>query len=160
MRGWLLDSNVVAELTKPSCDPRVRAWAEAQDETQLFLSVLTLGEYDKGLNNLPADHPARARIMGVRDALEERFSGRLLPLSNAAVRRWGEISGRVQRLTGHAPPVIDSLFAATALVEGLYLATRNVRDVQHSGAAIFDPWHDDPVGFPTTRRRGGHQLDR
>jgi len=54
----------------------------------------------------------------------------------------------VKRLSGHAPPVIDTLFAATALENDLYLVTRDVRDVRASGTPIFDPWRDDPANFP------------
>lgn len=60
----------------------------------------------------------------------------------------GVISGTTKRLTRHSPPVVDTLFAATALEHDLYLATRNVADVRGSGASIFDPWHDDPADFP------------
>jgi hypothetical protein len=66
------------------------------------------------------------------------------------VRRWGVISGTAKRLTGRSPPVIDTLFAATALEHNLYLVTRNVGDVRTSGAQIFDPWNDDPIQFPLT----------
>jgi predicted nucleic acid-binding protein len=71
-----------------------------------------------------------------------------LPLGNRVVRRWGEVSGRVKRETGHPPPVIDTLLAATAIEAELYLVSRNRRDLQRSGASIFDPWNDDPVRFP------------
>jgi predicted nucleic acid-binding protein len=67
------------------------------------------------------------------------------------VLRWGAISGRVRRETGHPPPVIDTLLAATALEHDLYLVTRNVADVQHSGAALFNPWKDDPGAGPLLR---------
>jgi toxin FitB len=64
------------------------------------------------------------------------------------VRRWGTISGTVKRTMGHSPPVIDTLFAATALEHNLYLVTRNIKDVRASGAMVFDPWNDDPSKFP------------
>lgn len=145
MTGWLLDTNVVAELANPHGAARVHAWAAAQDERHLHISVLTLGEYDKGLHNLPGDSPVRPRVAAALVALEARFAGRLLPVSNAVVRRWGAVSGTVKRTTGQTPPVIDTLLAATALEYGLCLVTRNVRDVQHSGAAVFNPWTDDPA---------------
>lgn len=145
MIGWLLDTNVVAELANPHGAARVHAWAAAQDEQRLYLSILTLGEYEKGLNNLPEGSAFRPRIEAALAALEARFAGRLLPVSDAVVRRWGAISGAVKRATGQSPPVIDTLLAATALEHDLYLVTRNVRDVQHSGAAMFNPWTDDPA---------------
>lgn len=147
MIGWLLDTNVVSSLISPNGAPSVKAWAANQPEERLFLSVLTLGEYDKGVANLPVDHPDRARIIGVRDALEARFKGRILSVEDSIVRRWGAISGEVKRMTGHSPSVIDTLLAATAVEKRLFLVTRNVRDVHRSGAAIFDPWNDDPTGY-------------
>ncbi len=129
----------------------MKAWAAAQNEADLYLSVLTLAEYDKGIHNLAEDHADRPRFMAARDALEARFSGRVLSISDRVVRRWGEISGKARRRTGHPPPVVDTLLAATALEHDLFLATRNVRDVRESGAAVFDPWRDDPADFPLAR---------
>ncbi len=148
MIGWLLDTNVISELIHPKGDRAVKGWAAERDETTLRLSVLTLGEYDKGLENLESSDPRRIAIINARDALEARFAGRLLSVSDPIVRRWGAISGTVKRTTGHSPSVIDTLLAATALEHDLYLATRNVRDVRHSGASVFNPWTDDPDGFP------------
>lgn len=148
MIGWLVDTNVIAELISPKGDSKVKAWAAAQDEAQLYLSVMTLAEYDKGLENLEPGDPRRIAIANARDALEARFGGRVLAVSNAIARRWGAISGMVKRATGHSPSVIDTLLAATALEHDLYLATRNVRDVRRSGAAVFNPWTDDTALFP------------
>src|SRR3546814_6936490 len=74
--GWLLDTNVIAALINPNGAPSVRAWASEQPEDALFLSILTLGEYDKGIHAIPADHSERPRYIGARDALEARFKGR------------------------------------------------------------------------------------
>jgi hypothetical protein len=155
VNGWLLDTNVIAELAKPRGTARVQAWAAAQDETLLFLSILTLGEYDKGLGNLPLDSPFRPRIAAAIAALEVRFAGRILPLSDMIVRRWGIVSGAVKRQTGQTPPVIDTLLAATAIEHDLCLVTRNVRDVRHSAAMLLDPWQvtsDTLVPGPDRRR--------
>ncbi|NNM77806.1 type II toxin-antitoxin system VapC family toxin [Sphingomonas sp. ID1715] len=148
MKGWLLDTNVIATLINPNGAATVKAWAAGQPEDTLYLSVLTLGEYDKGIHNLESDHLHRSRCAAARDALAARFEGRILAVSDAVVRSWGRISGRVKRDTGHAPSVIDTMQAATALEHDLFLATRNVRDVSSSGAAIFNPWDDDPAEFP------------
>ena len=152
MIGWLLDTNVVAALINPNGAPSVKAWAGGQREDDLFLSVLTLAEYDKGIFNLAEDHPDRNRYIASRDALEARFAGRVLSLDDGAVRRWGRITGTVRKETGHPPPVIDTLLAATAIENDLYLVTRNVRDTRLAGAAVFDPWSDDPARFPLSPR--------
>lgn len=153
MIGWLLDTNVIASLAAPNGAPSVKAWGRAVDEGSLFLSVLTLAEYDKGIANLPGDDPDTQRFGAIRDALELRFDGRMPPLSDSVVRRWGSISGRVKRDTGDPPPVIDTLMAATAIEADLYLVSRNRRDLQHSGAAVFDPWQDNVAAFPLSPLR-------
>lgn len=138
--GWLLDTNVIASLAAPNGAPSVKAWAQDRDEDALFLSVLTLAEYDKGIAKLPVDSPDRARYQNALDALEARFGGRILPVSNAIVRRWGRLAGKIHRESGAPPPVIDTLLAATALEHGLVLVTRNTRDVAATGAQLFNPW--------------------
>lgn len=140
MNGYLLDTNVVASLIAPNGAPSVKAWAAHRDENELWLSILTLGEYDKGIAKLPDDHRNRARYIAERDALEERFSGRILSVTDGIVRRWGTISGLIRRETGHPPPVIDTMFAATAVEHQLCFVTRNVRDVAGSGAEVLNPW--------------------
>jgi predicted nucleic acid-binding protein len=146
--GWLLDTNVVASLISPAGAPSVAAWAAGQDEGQMFLSVLTLAEIAKGIHNLAADDSARSHYAGTLGALEARFAGRILPLSNAVVMRWGAISGAIRRDTGHPPSVVDTLLAATAIEHDFYFVTRNVKDVILSGATLFNPWQDDPAAFP------------
>ena len=144
---FLLDTNVVAALISPNGAPSVKSWAVGQAEDRMYLSVLTLGKYDKGISQLATDHPDRSRYIAARDALEARFAGRILSVDDAVVRRWGAISGTVRRDTGHAPSVVDTLIAATALEHSMFLVTRNVKDVRHSGAVIFNPWEDDPASF-------------
>ncbi len=148
MNGWLLDTNVIAELSGAKPDRAVERWIESQPEPTLFLSILTLGEYQKGVHHLPPGDKLRLRLQRSVIALEARFSGRILSVSDEAVLRWGAISGEVKRLTGHSPSVIDTLLAATAMEHDLYLATRNTVHVAKSGAAIFNPWKDDPAQFP------------
>lgn len=148
MIGWLLDTNVVSELNKRNCARRVEAWFLLQPEERLFLSALTFGEFDKGIFLLAPTDPRRGRVTGLRNALEARFEDRILPVSHAVASRWGRISARIKLETGHPPPVVDTLLAATAIEHSLYLVTRNQRDVKLSGAALFNPWEDDPATFP------------
>jgi toxin FitB len=148
VKGWLLDTNVISTLINPNGAPSVKIWAQGQNEDHLYLSVLTLGEYDKGIHNLNPEHPDRQRYIASRDALEERFKGRVISVNDRVVRLWGEISGRVKRETGQAPQVIDTLLAATSIEHDFYLVTRNVKDTKESGAVVFDPWNDEPVRFP------------
>lgn len=148
MIGWLLDTNVVASLMASNGAPSVKAWAEAQDEHRLFLSILTLAEIDKGIHKLAEDDPARPRHRIALAMLEDRFAGRVLPVSDDIARRWGRLSGSMLRASGAAPSVIDTMLAATALEHDLHLVTRNVRDLSGSGASVFNPWTDDVEDFP------------
>jgi predicted nucleic acid-binding protein len=147
VKGWLLDTNVIAALAAPDGAPSVKAWAAGQDEGRMYLSILTLAEFDKGVFQLLEDDPRRARYASGRDAIEARFRGRVLPLSEAVVRRWGMLSGRIKRETGHPPSVVDTLLAATAIEAQLYMVTRNVKDMRHTGAVLFNPWEDDAGDF-------------
>ncbi len=148
MNGWLLDTNVIAEAASTRPDPKVAKWIKSQPEHALFLSILTIAEYHKGIEHLAPTDKRRPQLRRSVIALEGRFAGRVLPVSDAIAIRWGMISGEVKRLTGHSPSVIDTLLASTAIEHRLYLATRNVKHVAHSGAAVFNPWKDEPASFP------------
>jgi len=146
--GWLLDTNVVAEVSGSRLERHVEQWIESQPEHTLFLSILTIAEYQKGIHHLPLRDKRRPTLEKSVVALEARFSGRVLPVSDQVALRWGAISGEVKRLTGHSPSVIDTLLAASAIEHNLYLATRNTVHVAHSGAIVFNPWKDNPAQFP------------
>lgn len=148
MKGWLLDTNVISDVGGARPDPKVVQWIDSQPENKLFLSVLVLAEYTKGIHYLQPGDSNRPRLLRSVTALESRFSGRIFSVSDAIVFRWGAISGEVKRLTGHPPSVVDTLMAATAIEHGLYLVTRNVVHVAHSGAIVFNPWRDNPALFP------------
>ena len=90
------------------------------------------------------------RVMRWRNASGRR----ILSLSDAIVRRWGRISGEIKRESRHAPPVIDTMLAATAIEHELYLVTRNVKDTRPSGAMVFDPWNDEIEKFPLSPATG------
>jgi len=153
VRGWLLDTNVVSELANPRGAPTVLRWGGGVPEDCLFISVLTLGEYDRGPANLPPESGSSQRLTDTICIIEKHYAGRVLSVADAAVRRWGSSSGGLMRSARSDPPVIDTLLAATALEHELYLVTRNVREVAGTGAAVFNPWYDDPALFPLRSRR-------
>ena len=136
---YLLDTCVVSELVKPRPEPKVVRWIDAIEEGKLFLSVLTLGELEKGIAKLP-DSPRRnlAREWLEQD-LNERFARRILSVDGAVAVVWGRMQGEAESV-GTKLPVIDSLLAATAQVHHLTLASRNVADFERCGAAVFNPW--------------------
>lgn len=136
---FLLDTSVVSELVKPAPNAGVLVWLGQSDEDALFLSVLTVGELEKGIAKL-TDPRRRARLTSwVRKDLASRFESRLLPVSVEVAARWGSLSGQSER-RGQPLPVIDSLIAATCLVYGLIVVTRNRVDFERCGVECFDPW--------------------
>lgn len=136
---FLLDTCVISELVKPRPDRKVVGWVDSVDERKLFLSVLTLGELEKGISKLPES----SRKSDLREWLEhdliDRFAERILPVDAAVAVAWGKIQGEAER-AGAKLPVIDSLLAATAEIHSLTIATRNVADFVRCGATVFNPW--------------------
>jgi len=140
---FLLDTNAISELGKPRPDPGFMAWHDQQAETAdrqegIFLSVLLLGEMDRGILTLP-ESPKRAELSKRRDLILSVYRKRILPVDVDVARRWGAVSD-AHRRQGLTPGVIDELIAATALAYDLTLVTRNVRHFEHSGCRLLSPW--------------------
>jgi predicted nucleic acid-binding protein len=136
---FLLDTSVVSELVKPRPNAAVLNWLEQCDEDALFLSVLTIGELEKGIAKV-TDPRRRARLTSwVREDLGARFGQRLLAIDVEVAARWGAMTGQSER-RGQPLPVVDSLIAATCMVHGLVVATHNRVDFERCGAECFDPW--------------------
>jgi predicted nucleic acid-binding protein len=133
--GYLLDTNVVSETRKRRPHHGLLDFLAAANANQLFISVLTIGEVYKGVEAKRAEDPAAAdSLRNWLLSIETTFIRRVLPVDPAVARRWGELSAR------RSLPVIDTLIAATALVHGLTLVTRNIRDVSATGVDTFNPW--------------------
>jgi predicted nucleic acid-binding protein len=134
--GFLIDTNVASELRKGNkANAKVRQWFESTDESDIYLSVLTLGEIRNGVERLRRRDQASAAVLeSWLQQLVMTSTDRVLPITRAIADRWG-------RLRVPDPlPVIDSLLAGTALVHGLTLGTRNVADVQRTGVPVFNPF--------------------
>jgi hypothetical protein len=138
---FLLDTCLISELIKKEPNPHVLLWLENQDETVLFLSVLTIGELQKGISRLP-DSPKKLELQGwVSNNLVARFEGRLLSIDVEVAAAWGRLLGAAER-QGKKLPVMDSLIAATAITHNLTVVTRNARDMERCQAKVFNPWKD------------------
>jgi len=137
--NYLLDTCMISELVRPAPDPRVLEWIDSAEESALYLSVLTIGELEKGIARLPSSARRRKIERWVREDLADRFAGRVLAVDTAVAEKWGQISGASQA-RGKPLPVIDALIAATGLVHGLVVATRNVSDLERCGAPCLNPW--------------------
>ena len=140
MTGFLLDTNVPSELTKPQSDLNVERWLDDADDEQLFLSVVSLGEFLKGLTILPEGKRREQVQTWLDGTLRPWFAGRILPVNEAIAERWGILAGECQ-LKGRPLKVADGVIAATALEHDLTVVTRNVKDFAGLGVQIVDPWH-------------------
>ncbi|WP_299843865.1 type II toxin-antitoxin system VapC family toxin [uncultured Jannaschia sp.] len=136
---FLLDTNVVSELRKAGdgrADPNVTRWIAAQDAGRFYISALTLMELEIGVLRIERRDPGQGAHL--RTWLNERvlpaFSDRVLPVD-------GPVALRCARL--HVPDPRserDALIAATALVHGMSVVTRNVRDFEATAVPLIDPW--------------------
>ncbi len=137
--NYLLDTCVVSELIKKKPERTVVDWIKSKDEMTLFLSVLTIGELQKGITKLD-DSRKKQRLIGwLESDLVKRFEKRILPVSEAIAIKWGEIQGIAEQ-SGKKMPVIDSLIAATGITHDLQVITRNIIDMKVSGVNLFNPW--------------------
>lgn len=136
---YLLDTCLISELVKKEPNPGVVNWLDEQDEQTLFLSVLNLGELQKGISKLPDGTKKDELQAWIGLDLVERFAGRILDIDLETAICWGRIQGEAER-AGEKLPVMDSLIAATAAAHGLVVVTRNVRDMERCGVRVCNPW--------------------
>jgi toxin FitB len=115
----------------------VRSWLGKHSDDRLSVSVLTLGEIERGIARLEV--ASRATLRRWADALPAEFAGRILPVDEVVAERWGRMFGELER-SGRRPQLMDSLIAATALVHDLTVVTRNVRDFDRCGVTTENPW--------------------
>ena len=134
--SYLLDTVVISELMKKNQNPDVVRWIDAQEPRLLFISVITIGEIEQGIERLPHGDRRRAYERIVREALPARFAERLLPVSAEAASSWGTFSGRHKQTL----PMVDGLIAATARVHELAVVTRNVVDFRRFDVPVINPW--------------------
>lgn len=134
--SFLVDTNVISELRKGRrAHPQLRAWLLATKPPEIYFSVLVIGELRQGVERIRARDAASAlRLDRWVEALAHEYETRILGVDVAVAELWGRLNAR-RRL-----PVVDGLLAATAIVHGLTLVTRNVRDVAPTGVQVFDPF--------------------
>jgi predicted nucleic acid-binding protein len=132
---YLVDANVLSEPTKPNPSSRVVAWLR-QNESDIAVDPIILGEVRFGILLLPKGR-RRTRLEQWFDEGVQRLH--CLPFEATTGLRWAELLAKL-RASGRAMPVKDSLIAATALANGLVVATRNGVDFEKAGVDIVDPF--------------------
>jgi predicted nucleic acid-binding protein len=136
---YLLDTCVISEIIRPKPSDKVISWMKNINEDSLYLSVLTLGEIEKGIEKSTNLTRKRSLQLWVEEDLKKRFEGRIIPVDLSVAVRWGAIEGAVE-LLGKPMPTIDGLIAVSGLVHNCIVVTRNVSDMQQSSVELFNPW--------------------
>jgi predicted nucleic acid-binding protein len=133
---YLLDTNVISELRKAGrAHPKVIAWAEATNSSDIGTSVVVLAEIRRGIELKRRKDDEQARVLDHWfDQIRAGFGDRILPIDEVIADKWARLS------VPNPLPYIDGLLAATAIVRGLILVTRNIADVSNTGANLFDPF--------------------
>ena len=134
MNRYLLDTNVVSELRKPRSHGAVVAWVNDQQDEQLFLSAVTPGELQAGIERTRRQYPVKASEIELwADQVASSFQ--VLPMDAICFREWGRIIDR-------KPDELleDGMIAATARVHHLIVATRNEADFKRLDVRILNPF--------------------
>lgn len=132
---YLLDTDIVSELRKRRPNENVTAWVEPVSPADLFFSLITVVEIERGIERQRSVDPAFARDLATwLDATLRIYGDRVLPLTINIAMRWGKLSAEIGNTN------LDLAIAATALEHGLTVVTRNVAHYQRTGVPIVNPF--------------------
>ena len=135
---FLLDTDILSALRRRDRHPEAVAWLEAQRTVNLHLSVVTIGEIERGVAQQERRDPSFAgELARWLDLVLAWYGDRILMVDIPTARRWGRLSAAL----GHAGS--DLLIAATALEHGLIVVTRNVRHFEPTGVEVLNPFTND-----------------
>jgi toxin FitB len=132
---YLIDTVTLSELRKRERDRMVVTWFEQQRTTDLFVSVITIGEIERGIARQRVTDPAFAGALAAwLDRVLALYGERIVPFDLRTARRWGALSA------GLGNDSADLMIAATALEHGLTVVTRNASDFEPTGVVVLDPF--------------------
>lgn len=137
--NYLLDTCVVSELISRQPNSQVLDWLRNLPGERIFLSVLTIGEIQRGIKKLPDSNRKQELSEWLKSKLLERFQNRILAIDTEIMLGWGELIADLER-QGRILPAVDSILAAQALTFGLQFVTRNEKDFAGTGIQIINPW--------------------
>ncbi|MBB4440114.1 MULTISPECIES: type II toxin-antitoxin system VapC family toxin [Rhizobium] len=135
----LLDTNVISEPWKPVADGAVVAWLDAQAIETLFVSAITIAELRFGIAAMPSGKRQTILRERLEDEVLPHFPERILPFDLAASQFYSELMAR-SRVSGKAVSKADGYIAATAVANGLAVATRDISPFQAAGLKVINPW--------------------
>jgi toxin FitB len=137
---FLLDTNVISELTKPLPSPAVLDWFARTPAQQIYISSVTLCEIEFGLALMPAGKRRDAMFSSTRELVRDDFEGRFLSLDASCATIYGQLAA-TQQQNGRTCSTEDAMIAAIALTHKYVLVTRNTKDFEGVvGLRIVDPW--------------------
>ena len=137
--NYLLDTCVLSEFTRRQPDKRVIHWLDSIEEEKLFISVITVGEIQRGIERLPDSHRKTELLVWMNNGLLNRFAERIIAIDAPTMFMWGSLTARLEA-AGQPMGVMDSLIVASALQNNLIVATRNVTDFLPCGVQVINPW--------------------
>jgi len=135
----VLDTNVLSELMRPSPEPRVVAWLDAQEASFVSITAITVAEILYGIQRLPEGRRRRALASAAAAMFEEDFAGRILPFDAEAAVCYAECVTVSERM-GRTVQMPDAQIGAICLCHQAVLATRNTKDFESLGVQLMDPW--------------------
>lgn len=132
---YLLDTDILSAIRRKQRDPNLEKWLRSINSADFYLSVVTIGEVERGITQQRRINPDFAEdLQRWLDTILQRYEQRILPLSVNIARRWGQLSGEL----GHNSA--DLMIAATALEHNLTVATRNTRHFEPTQVNLINPY--------------------
>lgn len=139
--AYLLDTCAISEMVAVKPNANVLSWFQSQTEKTLFLSIITVGEIEMGIYQLPVSKKRTLLETWLFDELVPNFQGRILDINRKLMTTWAKMTADL-KAKGIIRPSFDSLIEAAALHHQLILVTRNVKNFQKSQVTILNPWED------------------
>ena len=139
MKRFLLDTNIISELVRPSPNENLLSWLSEQDEGSIYLSVITIAEIMRGVAKLDNGKKKDTLFKWIKNEIPKKFLGRILDFDQESAFLWGKWQGEGDR-TGKPNSIMDTQIAAIAAKFELILVTRNIKDFSSIPIECFNPF--------------------
>ena len=136
---YLFDTCVISELISKKPNTKVLDWIQNQDEENIYISSLTIGEIQQGIEKLPQSKKRNLLRNWLSQDLLIRFNKRIFNIDTDVMITWGTMMSSLEK-KGTPMPIVDSLIVATALTHKLIIVTRNTKDFINTVASLLNPW--------------------
>jgi Predicted nucleic acid-binding protein, contains PIN domain len=144
--NYLLDTCILTEFARKKPEVKVVKWLDSVKEDHLYVSVITIGELQRGVERLPESARKDTLLKWVGEGLVERLKDNILPLDTTTMMLWGSLTSWREH-DGKPMGVLESLITATALRNHLTIATRYEEVYHRSGAPVVNPWNYEVGNF-------------